>query len=319
MKKKINLIFLALLLSLVNIEIFHAAATENKSRPEILKITISKVELCTGFQGGDFDDILSEAFCNDAIVLGEGDKIVDIASVDAGETAGTYGDTDLLVPLGETFTHVRVTFGKKFTMKGSSVVSTGSGSGDTNFCATKTTTDAMYGGGSGEAGKKYTHRVGVDPVGDINVATEEMNLYWVNGRKDTESGTTFTHCYGDNCGQDATNWFAPYLETATGAANTPVANSIPRASVVTDDMVNVYALSNPYTINTIPPTIDIAFSTSKALLVYEASKSAGDEQADGDGKCAFTVGDVFVKLTMKDSEDAGAPPPCPPRCKGDFK
>ena len=318
MKKNINLIFLTLLLSLVNIEITHAAANEKKSRPEILKITISKVELCTGFQGGDFDDILSEAFCNDAIVLGEGDKIVDIASVDAGETAAAYGDPDLLVPLGETFTHVRVTFGKKFTMKGSSVVSTGSGSGDTTFCATKTTTDAMYGGGSGEAGKKYTHRVGVDAVAGANVATEEMNLYWVNGRKTEESGVTFTHCYGDNCGKSSENWTWVYHETATGAANTPVANSIPRASVATDDMVNVYALSKPYTINTIPPTIDIAFSTSEALLVYEASWSEGSETAiNNEGKCAFTVGDVFVKITMKDAEEA--PPPCPPRCKGDFR
>ena len=304
MKKNINLIFLTLLLSLVNIEITHAAANEKKSRPEILKITISKVELCTGFQGGDFDDILSEAFCNDAIVLGEGDKIVDIASVDAGETAAAYGDPDLLVPLGETFTHVRVTFGKKFTMKGSSVVSTGSGSGDTTFCATKTTTDAMYGGGSGEAGKKYTHRVGVDAVAGANVATEEMNLYWVNGqKKDTESGRTFTHCYGDNCGKSNENWSWGYHETAPGIANTAVAGSIPRESVVTDDMVSVYALSNPYTINTVPPTIDIAFSTSEALLVYEASESAGSGDADNnDGKCAFTIGRVFVKITMKDSE-----------------
>ena len=304
MKKNINLIFLTLLLSLVNIEITHAAANEKKSRPEILKITISKVELCTGFQGGDFDDILSEAFCNDAIVLGEGDKIVDIASVDAGETAGAYGDTDLLVPLGETFTHVRVTFGKKFTMKGSSVVSTGSGSGDTTFCATKTTTDAMYGGGLGEAGKKYTHRVGVDAVAGANVATEEMNLYWVNGqKKDTESGRTFTHCYGDNCEKSNENWSWGYHETAPGIANTAVAGSIPRESVVTDDMVSVYALSNPYTINTVPPTIDIAFSTSEALLVYEASESAGSGDADNnDGKCAFTIGRVFVKITMKDSE-----------------
>ena len=83
-------------------------------------------------------------------------------------------------------------------------------------------------------------------------------------------------------------------------------------------MVNVYALSKPYTINTIPPTIDIAFSTSEALLVYEASESRGSQTAiNNEGKCAFTVGDVFVKITMKDAEEA--PPPCPPRCKGDFK
>ena len=303
MKKIFNLLLSTLLLSLVNIEITHAADNEKYGMPEILKITMRKVELCTGFQGGDWDDILSEPFCNDPVVVGSTDKEIDLASVDAGLAAASYGKPALL-PLGETYTHLRVTYAKKFTMKGSSVVSTGSPSGDTTFCATKTTTDAMYGGGSGEAGKKYTHRVGVDAVAGANVATEEMNLYWVNGqKKDTESGRTFTHCYGDNCEKSNENWSWGYHETAPGIANTAVAGSIPRESVVTDDMVSVYALSNPYTINTVPPTIDIAFSTSEALLVYEASESAGSGDADNnDGKCAFTIGRVFVKITMKDSE-----------------
>ena len=303
MKKIFNLLLSTLLLSLVNIEITHAADNENYGMPEILKITMKKVELCTGFQGGDFHNILTEPFCNDPLVVGSVDKEVDIASVDAGLAAASYGEPALL-PLGETYTHLRVTFGKKFTMKGASVVSTGSGSGDSTFCATKITTDAMYGGGSGEAGKKYTHRVGVDAVGGANVATEEMNLYWVNGQKSSiESGNTFTHCYGDNCGDSSATWRWGYPETASGVANTSVANSIPRASVATDDMVNVYPLSSPYTIKAIPPIIDIAFSTSEALLVYEASKQNGSGTArDREGKCAFTVGKVFVKITMKDSE-----------------
>ena len=50
-----------------------------------------KVELCTGFQGGDFDNVLTEAFCNDPVVVGSGDKVVDIASVDAGVSAAAYG------------------------------------------------------------------------------------------------------------------------------------------------------------------------------------------------------------------------------------
>ena len=278
MKKIFSLILSTLLISLLNFQTIQAADNENYGQSAVLKITMRKVELCTGFQGGDFDNVLTEAFCNDPVVVGSGDKVVDIASVDAGLSAAAYGQPTLL-PLGETYTHLRVTIDKKFTMKGKTVVSTGSASGDTTFCATKTTTDEMYGGGTGEAGKKYTHRVAVDPVADANVAQQEMDLYFVNGRKTGESGSTFTHCYGDDCGDDAENWSWSYAPAASGYPNTYIAQNIPRASVVTDDMTFVYKLDKPYKVTMQPPSIDIAFSTKETLLVYEASESQGSGTA----------------------------------------
>ena len=306
MKKIFSLILSTLLISLLNFQTIQAADNENFGQSAVLKITMRKVELCTGFQGGDFDDILTEAFCNDPVVIGSGDKVVDIASVDAGASAAAYGQPTLL-PLGETYTHLRVTIDKKFTMKGKTVVSTGSESGDTDFCATKTTTDAMYGGGSGEAGKKYTHRVAVDPVANANVAQQEMDLYFVNGLKTGEAGSTFTHCYGDDCGDDSEKtWSWGYAPAASGFPNTFVAQNIPRASVVTDDMVFVYELDQPYKVTMQPPTIDIAFSTLETLLVYEASNSRGSGTADqNDGKCAFTIGNVFTKVSITNKRSRG--------------
>lgn len=306
MKKIFSLILSTLLISLLNFQTIQAADNENFGQSAVLKITMRKVELCTGFQGGDFDDILTEAFCNDPIVIGSGDKVVDIASVDAGASAAAYGQPTLL-PLGETYTHLRVTIDKKFTMKGKTVVSTGSESGDTDFCATKTTTDAMYGGGSGEAGKKYTHRVAVDPVANANVAQQEMDLYFVNGLKTGEAGSTFTHCYGDDCGDDSEKtWSWGYAPAASGFPNTFVAQNIPRASVVTDDMVFVYELDQPYKVTMQPPKIDIAFSTLETLLVYEASNSRGSGTADqNDGKCAFTIGNVFTKVSITNKRSRG--------------
>ena len=306
MKKIFSLILSTLLISLLNFQTIQAADNENFGQSAVLKITMRKVELCTGFQGGDFDDILTEAFCNDPVVIGSGDKVVDIASVDAGASAAAYGQPTLL-PLGETYTHLRVTIDKKFTMKGKTVVSTGSGSGDTDFCATKTTTDAMYGGGSGEAGKKYTHRVAVDPVANANVAQQEMDLYFVNGLKTGEAGSTFTHCYGDDCGDDSEKtWSWGYAPAASGFPNTFVAQNIPRASVVTDDMVFVYELDQPYKVTMQPPTIDIAFSTLETLLVYEASNSQGSGTAtENDGKCAFTIGNVFTKVSITNKRSRG--------------
>ena len=305
MKKIFSLILSTLLISLLNFQTIQAADNENYGQSAVLKITMRKVELCTGFQGGDFDNVLTEAFCNDPVVVGSGDKVVDIASVDAGASAAAYGQPTLL-PLGETYTHLRVTIDKKFTMKGKTVVSTGSGSGDTDFCATKTTTDAMYGGGSGEAGKKYTHRVAVDPVANADVAQQEMDLYFVNGLKTGEAGSTFTHCYGDDCGDDAENWSWGYAPAASGFPNTFLAQNIPRASVVTDDMVFVYELDKPYKVTMQPPTIDIAFSTLETLLVYEASESEGSGTAsNNDGKCAFTIGNVFTKVSITNKRSRG--------------
>jgi len=305
MKKIFNLILSILIINSLNFQSTYAYDNEAYANASVLKITMRKVELCTGFQTGDFDDVLTDAFCNNAVVIGTGDKEVDIASVGAGLAAASYGQPTLL-PLGETYTHLRVTIDKKFTLKSDGTIDTGSASNDTDFCATKTTTDAMYGGGTGEAGKKYTHRTAITPGANANAVTEEMDLYWVNGRQKGESGNTFTHCYNNNCGQNASNWNWSYDGVAadlSGLANTHVAMSIPRASVTTDDIVLVYALSSPYTVSTKPPSIDIAFSTQDGILASEASASEGDGTAsNNDGMCAFSIGKVFVKITIKDKK-----------------
>ena len=309
MKKIFNLILSILIINSLNFQSTYAYDNETYGNASVLKITMRKVELCTGFQTGDFDDILTDAFCNNAVVIGTGDQVVDIASVGAGLAAASYGQPTLL-PLGETYTHMRVTIDKKFTLKSDGTIDTGSSSNDTDFCATKTTTDAMYGGGTGKAGKKYTHKPAIDPGADANAVAEEMDLYWVNGRQTGESGNTFTHCYNNSCGQNNTNWNWSYDGEASdlsGLANTHVAMSVPRASVTTDDIVLVYALSSPYTVSIKPPSIDIAFSTQDGILAAEASNSQGSGTAvGGDGMCAFTIGKVFVKITIKDKRSRGS-------------
>jgi hypothetical protein len=332
MKKKINFILLALLIFFTNTQTSYAADNNGLGDAAVLKITMRKVELCTGYQGGDFDDILTDAFCNDALVIGTGDKEIDIASVDAGSVAGSYGNSTLL-PLGETYTHLRVTMDRKITMKTKSPIDTTSTSGDTDFCITKTTTDAMYGGGSGEAGKKYTHRTAINQ--EENGTAEEMNLYFVDGRGQTQedaegnstyrdgsgigaAGRTYEQCYGNNCGASLENWSWTYAELAShlqGKENEFVAMSIPRFSKSTDDLVLVYKIFKPYTIKTTPPTLNIAFSTKNNILAFEASASGGSETAsNNDGKCGFTIGEVLVQISMKDAKEAG-----PSRVKGDIR
>ena len=109
MKKKINFILLTLLIIFTNTNKVYATHYPYVyGDAAVLKIIMRKLELCTGFQGGHSFNIREEAFCNDATVIGEGDKIVDISGVNAGETAAAYGDPDAMVPLGAvSYTHLR--------------------------------------------------------------------------------------------------------------------------------------------------------------------------------------------------------------------
>ena len=309
MTKKINFIFLTLLIIFTNTQITYGNTFTAKGDAATLKVTMKQVEICTGFQGGNFDDILTDAFCNNALVIGTGDQEIDIAGVDAGASAASYGKPTLL-PLGETYTHMRVTVDKKFILKTVGPINAG-GNSDTDSCITKTVTDTHYGGS--EANRKYTHRVSVSE--DALGTSQEMKLYWTNAKSSSEgndyadgsgrpAGSTFTHCFNGNCNQSSDTWSSSYSDTASGVLNTHIAMSIPRFNDGTDNMVLVYKLDSPYTVNARPPSIDIAFSTKNGIKVQHVSNSQGSNPAssEGDGMCAFMIGDVFVKIIMKDAK-----------------
>ena len=175
--KKFLLTILVFFLSLTNI----SYAASGSGPASVLKVTMKKMELCTGYTGGDFDDILTDDFCHDPVVIGSGDKVVNIASVGEGQMAALYGDPSLL-PLGETYTHMRTTIGKKFTIKSSlsSSIDT-DGTDETDDCKTVAVDDSSY--ATDEATDKYTHRPIVAEGGNSEGEAEEMNVYFINGAK----------------------------------------------------------------------------------------------------------------------------------------
>ena len=134
---------------------------------DVYKITMRKVELCTASTGA--------TSCDNAVVIGSGDKVVDIASVSAGSAAASYGDPALL-PLGETYTHMRVTIDRKFVIKNSTAIAAGS---NATACRTVAATDTMY--VTDEATDKYTHK----PVVANNQTAAEMNVYLINDQRAT--------------------------------------------------------------------------------------------------------------------------------------
>ena len=158
---------------------------------DVYKVTMRKVELCTGSTG--------VSSCDNAVVIGTGDKEVDIASVDAGASAASYGEPALL-PLGVTYTHMRVTIDRKFTIKNSTAIAAGE---NATACRTIASTDGMY--VTDEATDKYTHK----PVVANNQTAAEMNIYLVNDQ--------YTRCNLANCSNKTDDQSISYAQ-GTGSS-----------------------------------------------------------------------------------------------------
>ncbi len=289
MRNIINLFIITLIFfTLSNKSTFAADSTGNA---DVYKVIMRKVELCTGHTAVDFDLVNTAAACHDAIVIGSGDQEVDIASVSAGAAAASYGDPALL-PLGETYTHMRVTTDRKFIIRSETGISTG-GTSKTDNCITTETTDSQY--QTTEAANKYSHRVAVAEGG----TKAEMNMYIINGRQAGESSTNFTQCFNAGCTQLNAEWHNDYAADAS-TLTSAVAMQTMRSSVATDDIQFVYELSTPYTVSLIPPTIDISFGTRNAVGVQEVSNSQGSgTPSANDGMCSFYPEEPIVTITIK--------------------
>ena len=230
MKKFFAFIVLVKLLLVLFITSSNAATV--KGAASVYKVTMKKLELCTASTG--------VTVCTGAVVIGEGAQVVDIAAADAGAVAGAYGKATLL-PLGVTYTHMRVTILRKFTVKTSAAIDTG---GTPDACVTQAATDTLY--GDTEAARKFTHAI---TVADDGTAAE-MNLYLTN---DSYKICTNATCGGtSNSTNDYTSpTYATYMESHDADTGT--------------EHVMIYALTTPYTVSLIPPTIDISFGTAEAI------------------------------------------------------
>jgi len=252
------------------------------------------MELCTGYQGGTFSDLTTTAFCNDPVVIGSGEKTIDIASVNAGSAVASYGESALL-PLGETYTHVRVTMLKKFTIQTESPINTG-GTSKTDSCVTTTLTDSAY--PTNIATDKYTHL----PVVAEGGTPGERDIYMVNGYRIGETQENYTQCFNGGCdgGQLNPNWTSEKAANASHLTSA-IAQSTPSAGDGTDEMIMIYALGTPYTVTLTPPIIDMAFGTRTAIVAQEVCNSGGTtcSESDADGMCNFYLEEPQVTLTIQ--------------------
>ena len=231
--------FIVLVKLLLVLFIANSYAATVKGAASVYKVTMKKVELCTGSTG--------VTVCTGAVVIGSGAQTVDIAAVDAGAVAGSYGNAALL-PLGETYTHMRVTIDRKFVIKTSSAIDT---TGDADACVTQAATDTLY--GDTEAARKYTHAISIPDDG----TAAEMNLYLTN---DSYLVCTNATCSANNGGStnDYTSpTYATYMESHDADTGT--------------EHIMIYKLTTPYTVSMQPPTVDISFGTQEAIRASDVS------------------------------------------------
>jgi len=236
--KKIFLILFSVLFLLASKNAFAA-----KGAAAVYKVTMNEAALCTGNSSG--------TTCDGKVTIGSGDKTIDIAAVDAGAVAGSYGDAALL-PLGETYTHMWVKISRKFILKTDDSNQVLTDDGDT--CRTTATADSHY--ENDEATDKYTHkRAQTEGTG---VTTVEGNYYLMNHGSDN-----ITICAGNiSCSNTGTT------STSSSSCTYCVAQ---KSDLDGDDAYTelIYSLEAPYTVSLVSPTITMSFGTLKALQAVD--------------------------------------------------
>ena len=233
------------------------------------KITMKKVELCTAYPDANANDV----DCTGAFVVGESTLAFDITSATAGNEVGTWISTTG-IPIGTTYTHVRVTVDRDFTI-------TGYAEADSN-CWCHSITAGTYDEGTG----KYLSR----PAGTC-VATEalasaaaESQLVWVSTRG-TNRVCQEAACSSAGATEDVSN-----SVESDGVDMDFYGLAINVGAVTSEDLQIIYKLSTSYTAGPIAPKITIAFGTQNAFNGYEFT----------DGKCIATPYYPKVQITIAD-------------------
>ena len=127
--------------------IFYGNAVAATGAATEYKVTIYKIELC--------DSSSTASACNNAVTIFDGDSgAIDIANTTAGAAAASLGNASAAL-FGTSYTYLRITMGRAFTVKGSAA----DGSGTT--CYTK----------SGEAGAAGTLAKGTTTAGSVASTT----------------------------------------------------------------------------------------------------------------------------------------------------
>ena len=213
------------------------------------QITMTKVELCTGYPDSDDNDVT----CTGAVTVGEGSLTVDISSVSAGVEIGTFSDTSGL-PIGSTFTHIKITLNKEYTIKGYAL--------DDTDCWCRTESDSTF---HSSYGKYGSHRAGICEADEATAKSkaEEQTMHI------TYRGTV-VQCQTPACTSDSITTTVNHSIEQDGVDMDLYGLAFDAGTSSSDTSVSIiYKLSSPYTVGIAAPKIVLGFGVSTAINSYE--------------------------------------------------
>ncbi len=177
------------------------------------EVTMNKVELCT------------TSACSSPTTVASGTQSVNIASLDAGAEAAKFGSTSGL-PIGTTFSHLRVTLNRAFTIEGEVNVA------GNNWCSTD----------SASAGTATALHTGTLDTDGTPTDGTDQTLYLSDA---------------DDYGSDSS------ITIAYSSPSSAVSMSVGSPSA--SEVQLIYKLGTDYTVGLVAPKIKITFDVSTAL------------------------------------------------------
>jgi hypothetical protein len=228
LNKKINQIVVLIVGSILTSAVFAANGNTRTGPATEYTVTVKKVELCTS------------SSCATAHTLVTKTAAMDIASAAVGAAVGSYASTMTLPPMGVSYTHMRSTIDRTFTIKGYGL-SASSG----QYCYT-----------DGSVGTKTALAAGTHTTSATTAA----------------SSATASALELPSTGANAVT-----VRSAEGPGTTTMSYGS-EISLSGDDMLYTKALSIPYTYYGQTPSIDISFGTLNAVSSIEMQ--GGDVDGD---------------------------------------
>ena len=209
------------------------------------EVTMLKLELCTDAPlATEFDTT-----CIGAVVVGTGNKVFDIASVNVGASVGQFISATGL-PVGTTFKYAKPTFSRQFKMTGSATLSN-----PTCYCRSETSSTFDT-----TKGKYKSEQAGVCEADAATAASnaEPQVLYMQDIAADNIT------CENANCSAtQVTN----YSRTPLSYLNDPLLGKALENPPVGQTYVSaIYEIESPYTVTAVAPKVELAFGTANGFF-----------------------------------------------------
>ena len=266
---------LKIIISVFFISLFYAGSSysADTGRADVYKVTMEELHFC------------EDSACAAYTKVCDTTKVADIASVTAGADVGSWCALTGL-PIGTTFSHLRVRLNRAFTLSGYVV-----DKNSTTDCYTGSTT-------AGDATNLAPGSKSADASGETLVE-QELYLHdargsgtYITGQNFNGYWSLYTHA-GRPVG--ATSWCVGTIAgTHTEAA--PVCADTNTYSATWDDSATatstqiIYPFTSSYTVGILAP---------KATLTFDTSQGLGAEWLGS--QCEMTVGTVKFSATLSDN------------------